>query len=109
MGFRTGSFGILNFISFKSKTEDPDAECKRIQHELNRLNTIDICILGLGSNGHIALNEPADYLQPHCHLANLSDVTLSHPMARDMVDKPSYGLTLGMTDILKSKKIILMI
>ncbi|WP_431216261.1 hypothetical protein ACQ86N_17470 [Puia sp. P3] len=32
----------------------------------------DCCILGIGINGHIALNEPADWLQPRFHVAQLA-------------------------------------
>lgn len=97
------------YISFLSNPKNPDLECSRIQNELETKGPIDICILGLGMNGHIALNEPAQYLSPHCHKATLSDISLKHPMAISMVTKPTYGLTLGMVDIMHSKKIIMLI
>ncbi len=97
------------YISFMSNSPDPFAECERIQSEINWLGGIDLCILGLGMNGHIALNEPADFLQPHCHVAGLSEMTLQHPMASGMEQKPNYGFTLGMADILQSRKILLLI
>uniref|UniRef100_UPI0035937362 6-phosphogluconolactonase n=1 Tax=Pricia sp. TaxID=2268138 RepID=UPI0035937362 len=70
---------------------------------------IDICILGLGKNGHIGFNEPAKTLTPFCHVAKLSEKSLQHSMANTMKPKPAYGLTLGMADILRSKKIILLL
>jgi len=60
-------------------------------------------------NGHLALNEPAEYLQPFCHKAELSEQSLRHPMASEMQIKPAYGLTLGMADIFCSKMIIILI
>ncbi|MCK5134566.1 MAG: hypothetical protein KAR19_02165 [Bacteroidales bacterium] len=63
---------------------------------------IDLCILGLGMNGHLAFNEPAGFLSPNCHVAKLSDMSLNHPMVSKMEGKPAFGLTLGMADILNN-------
>ena len=95
------------YFSFQSDNENPERETRRIQQILEEQGPIDICILGIGVNGHIALNEPASFLQPHCHVATLADTSLQHPMISGK--KPRYGLTLGMADILQSKKIILLI
>lgn len=98
-----------HFISFRSDPADPAQECSRIQDLLNIHGPIDLCILGIGLNGHVAFNEPAEHLNPHCHQAALTPSSLSHPMAREMGAAPRYGLTLGMADILQSKKILLLI
>jgi galactosamine-6-phosphate isomerase len=98
-----------NYISFQSNSEVPADECTRIQEYLEEQGPIDLCIVGIGLNGHVAFNEPADVLQPHCHVQELSERSLSHPMAAGMEVKPSYGLTLGMMDILNSKQLILLI
>jgi galactosamine-6-phosphate isomerase len=98
-----------NYISFQSNSEAPADECKRIHEYLEDQGPIDVCIVGIGMNGHVALNEPADVLQPHCHVQELSEKSLSHPMAAGMDVKPTYGLTLGMVDILNSKQLILLI
>ena len=97
------------YISFQSNPQNPKLECSRIQNELNSHGPVDLCILGLGINGHIALNEPAEFLQANCHVAELSDMSMQHPMVTGMQEKPTYGLTLGMADIMQSKKIILLI
>jgi galactosamine-6-phosphate isomerase len=101
------SFG--NYFGFNSNPADPEAECSRIQKILEQEGPIDLCILGLGLNGHIAFNEPDTYLSPHCHHTRLSPSSLAHPMAQDMEVKPGYGMTLGMSDILKSRQILLLI
>jgi galactosamine-6-phosphate isomerase len=68
------------FISFASDTQDPEHECRNIQRKLDKHGPIDICILGLGSNGHIGFNEPAAYLEPYCHIARLAPSSLNHSM-----------------------------
>lgn len=97
------------YISFNSNPSNPEQECKRVQEELDKKGPIDICILGLGKNGHLGFNEPAKALNPYCHVAKLSKDSLEHQMTEYMKAKPSYGLTLGMADILQSRKIILLI
>lgn len=98
-----------HFISFESNPDSPEKECDKIQKELRVKGPIDICVLGLGKNGHLGFNEPAEVLTPNCHVANLSQSSLQHQMAGIMKDKPAYGLTLGMANILHSKQIILLV
>lgn len=97
------------YFGFYSNPADPLQECINIQNKLEQEGPIDLCILGLGMNGHLAFNEPADFLHPHCHVATLSAMSLEHPMAAEMQEKPPYGLTLGMADILQSKMILILI
>jgi galactosamine-6-phosphate isomerase len=97
------------YISFNSNPAHPAEECESIQEKLEESGTIDLCVLGLGMNGHLALNEPSVFLHPHCHVAELSVMSLQHQMISGMQIKPSYGLTLGMADILQSKKILILI
>ena len=98
-----------DFISFKSNPESPVKECERIQNELESKGPIDVCILGLGKNGHIGFNEPSNELTSHCHMAQLSQSSLEHSMVNKLRDKPMYGLTLGIKNILRSKKIVLLV
>jgi len=97
------------YLCFDSEMKDPVRECARISAELERQGPIDVCILGLGRNGHVGLNEPAASMQPHCHVAKLSAETLGHAMMSGRDAKPAFGLTLGMADILASRKILLLV
>jgi galactosamine-6-phosphate isomerase len=98
-----------HYISFDSSPTDAKKECDRMENEIQEHGPIDICILGLGKNGHIGFNEPSKILFPDCHIAELSASSLKHPMASKMKTKPTYGLTLGMANILTAKKIILLV
>jgi galactosamine-6-phosphate isomerase len=97
------------YIAFQSNSNDPEKECENIRQALLRQGAIDICLLGIGTNGHIALNEPAAFLQPYCHVTELSAQSLQHAMIAESDEKPRYGLTLGMSEILQSREIILLI
>src|SRR5947199_376813 len=70
---------------------------------------IDLCVLGLGMNGHIAMNEPGASLQTAAHVARLTKATLAHPMLANTRSKPGFGLTLGMAEILASREILLLV
>jgi galactosamine-6-phosphate isomerase len=99
---------LPRYISFESNSSDPESECRRIASWLQSNGPIDVCVLGLGRNGHVAFNEPGEYLSPYCHQTDLSKESLEHAMARKMEAVPTYGLTIGMANILQSKKIILL-
>ena len=97
------------YLSFKNDAVAPEAECMRVQKELDIHEPLDVCVLGLGKNGHLGFNEPAATLSDVCHMSRLSETSMQHSMTKTMINKPQYGLTLGMKDILRSKKIILLV
>ena len=96
------------YISFQSEAE-PRAECARIARTLDAEGPIDLCVLGLGLNGHLGFNEPGNELLPLPHRAELAPGSLQHPMIRDAKVPLSYGLTLGMSHVLQSRKIIFLV
>ncbi|MEY4524767.1 MAG: hypothetical protein RIR57_137 [Bacteroidota bacterium] len=97
------------YTTFDTKPEVVEAECQRMNTFLAENGALDICILGLGKNGHIAFNEPADILQPYFHKALLAETTIAHDPALSQGDEPAYGLCVGMEGIMQSKKIIFLI
>ncbi|HAO62308.1 MAG TPA: galactosamine-6-phosphate isomerase [Erysipelotrichaceae bacterium] len=94
------------YLSFDSMTTLYDEEGRRI-HEALTKHPIDLCILGLGKNGHLGLNEPSSILIPFAHVANLAEKTKTHPMIEGVV--VNKGFTLGMQEILNSKRILLIV
>ena len=96
------------YISFQSNAE-PESECQRITKEIQEIGAIDLCILGLGTNGHLGFNEPADALQPFPHRAELAPSSLKHSMVQNAKVALSYGLTIGMAHLFQSKMIVLLV
>jgi galactosamine-6-phosphate isomerase len=97
------------YVGFRTESRSPKSESRRISQWLAANGPIDICILGLGINGHVAMNEPGETLVPHAHVARLAKSSLEHAMLRDLRRKPRYGLTVGMADILSSQMILLLV
>ena len=96
-------------ISFNSDPKDPEREIERVGKEFAEAGDIDLCILGMGLNGHLGFNEPSDHLIAGIHLAELADTSKRHDMIKRLNRNIRYGFTLGMNDIMRSKKIVLMV
>jgi galactosamine-6-phosphate isomerase len=97
------------YLAWNSHPNNPDAECQRISRWLAEHGPLGLCILGMGTNGHLAFNEPGDWLHPGPHVARLSSESLRHPMLNASTAAPSYGLTIGIADILRSRRILLLV
>ncbi len=94
-------------LGFRSDAKNPEGECERVKQILKELGGIDICILGMGADGHIGLNFPSNSLIPDAHIVPAHYLT--HSMLDKAKEKPTHGFTLGMKEIINSDKIILTI
>jgi len=97
------------YTTFDTAPELVETECARISQFIQANGPMDICILGLGKNGHIAFNEPAETLNPAFHKAVLAESTIAHDPALSAGSEPAYGLCVGMEGIMQSKKIIFLV
>lgn len=98
-----------SYLSFAGDANDREQECDRVRSALSEGGPIDVCVLGLGLNGHLGFNEPAEYLQPFSHIARLSSQSQKHSMVASNANKLEFGYTLGMAEILASRKIIFIV
>lgn len=97
-----------NYISFDSAAPDAEKECERIAQRIQEEGPIDLCILGLGKNGHLGLNEPGPYFIPFAHATELDAKTKTHDMLTLTGTSVDYGMTIGMADIMASVKVLFM-
>jgi galactosamine-6-phosphate isomerase len=97
------------YRGFRSQPPDAAAECARLARWLARHGPLDLCVLGLGRNGHLLMNEPADALRAGPHVARLTPSTRAHSMVRALKNPPRRGLTVGLADILRSTAILLLV
>lgn len=97
------------YKGFRTDAPEPKAECRRIARWLAAHGPIGICILGLGANGHVAMNEPAAVMTPHAHVVELAQTSRHHALLKALVKKPRYGFTLGIGDILRSRRVLLLV
>ena len=92
---------------FQSDAPNPEEECQRVQGVLERLGGIDLCVLGMGSDGHIGLNYPAETLPAAAWVTPAS--TLQHAMLDQALKRPTHGYTLGFAEILASRNLLLLV
>lgn len=89
---------------------DAQTACRKYDQQLQELGPIDLQILGIGSNGHIGFNEPADRMTLETHITKLENRTI-HDNARffeDSADVPRKALTMGIGSIMKARTILLL-
>ena len=98
-----------NFNYLDSEIENIKKFIKKY-NRLIRKNPIDLQILGIGVNGHIGFNEPGSGKFSKTRLIKLTESTrkANSRFFKSINEVPKYAITLGIKNILKSKKIILL-
>ena len=91
------------------KAADPAAECARYNALLAE-NTVDLQILGIGSNGHIAFNEPGTPFDSVTHVVDLTETTIkdNSRLFNSIDEVPKQAFTMGLSNIMTSKKIVVL-
>ncbi|MBS5987895.1 Glucosamine-6-phosphate deaminase 1 [Clostridium paraputrificum] len=98
-----------NIHALNGKAEDMEEECNRYEREIDQ-NPIDIQLLGIGMDGHIAYNEPGSPFDGGCHVVNLHQQSIlsSLDYGFDCIeDVPTQGVTQGINTIMKAKQLIM--
>ena len=90
--------------------EDFAAEAERYEKLIADLGYADLQILGVGHNGHIGFNEPADSLFAETHVTALTKDTIraNSRFFDSMEEVPKRALTMGVGTIMASRRIILL-
>lgn len=96
----------VNFLD--GNAADYDEESKRYAEAIRAAGGIDLQLLGIGTNGHIAFNEPADKFTDEAFRVTLTQSTInSNQKYFGDVPMPRYAMTMGIGSIMRSKKILL--
>ena len=72
---------------------------------------IDLQLLGLGHNGHIGFNEPADSFELETHCVDLTDSTIqaNQRFFASYDDVPKQAYTMGIKTIMQAKKVLVVV
>ncbi len=89
--------------------EDAEKECSRYDAVIDALGGVDLQLLGIGNNGHIGFNEPADAFASGTHCIKLTEDTISvnSRFFEKIEDVPQYAYTMGVRNIMQAKAILL--
>ena len=90
--------------------KDTAKECKAYEAAIKKAGGIDIQVLGIGSDGHIAFNEPGTSLASDTDVVYLTPQTIkdNSRFFKSAKDVPTRALSRGVGSIMKAKKIILL-
>jgi glucosamine-6-phosphate deaminase len=90
-------------------TSNYPAFCEWYEQRIAECGGIDLQILGIGSDGHIAFNEPTSSLSSRTRLKTLSKQTIDDNARffERREDVPVYSITMGVGTILDARKLIL--
>lgn len=91
--------------------EDSDGECARYEALIQSLGGVDLQLLGLGHNGHIGFNEPADVFEKDTHCVDLQERTIeaNKRFFASADDVPRQAYTMGIGTIMRAKKILVVV
>ena len=109
---------LFNHINIKPENtyvpngmaEDPEAECSRYDALVKSMGGVDLQLLGVGFNGHLAFCEPSDVFPNKTQYIKLAETTIN-ANARffsDPSEVPRFALSMGIKDIMLAKKILLL-
>jgi len=91
--------------------KDLKAECEKYEQMIKEAGGIDIQLLGIGANGHIAFNEPGSSLSSRTRIKTLTEKTRQDNARffdNEINKVPKYAITMGIGTILEARKLILL-
>ena len=88
---------------------DMQAECARYEALVESLGWPDLQLLGIGHNGHIGFNEPAEDFPTCVHTVQLAESTIqANSRLFDKIEEvPTQAVTMGIGAIMKAKRVLL--
>lgn len=89
-----------NLHLLKFPEDEVDRYCETFEEDLRDAGGIDLQILGIGRNGHIAFNEPGSSFKSRTRIVNITEGSFA--------DSPRVAITMGIGTILDSRRILLL-
>lgn len=86
-------------------------ECARYEEAIASAGGIDLQVLGIGQNGHIAFNEPGTSFDSKTHVIELTPSTreVNARFFNDPKEVPTKAITMGIESIMSSGELLLLV
>ncbi len=99
-----------NIFRLNGQPADVEEHCRSYERKIQEVGGIDVQILGIGKNGHIAFNEPGSSLSSRTRLKILTPETVeaNKPFFKNEREVPRFCLTMGIATILETKMALLL-
>jgi glucosamine-6-phosphate deaminase len=90
--------------------KDVDKFCEWYEQRIQDFGGIDLQVLGIGGNGHIAFNEPGSSLGSRTRIKTLTKQTIedNSRFFDKYEDVPKYAITMGIGTIMGAKELLLL-
>ncbi|GHV27834.1 glucosamine-6-phosphate deaminase [Clostridia bacterium] len=104
LGFKPGQARLPDGMA-----ADLLAECEAYEREIEQAGCVDLQLLGIGHDGHIGFNEPADTFTKTTNVARLTEETIdaNQRFFSSREEVPRTALTMGIGTIMRARKILL--
>ncbi len=87
----------------------PEAECERYERAIRAAGGVDLCLLGIGRNGHIGFNEPGASFDSRTRVVRLAETTRRvNATAFEGERAPERAVSVGMRTISDSREVLLL-
>lgn len=87
-----------------------EAHCEWYEEQIRKAGGIDLQLLGIGANGHLAFNEPGSSLGSRTRIKTLTDQTIKDNARffSRIEDVPRYAITMGIGTIMDARELLLL-
>lgn len=100
--------GARPVLQFDPEADDPDGDCLRMAEAVEAMGGLDVAVLGIGMNGHLAFNEPGSSLDSKARRVLLHGPSMTSARACWGEETPSRGLTLGLRELTGARAVLLL-
>lgn len=101
-----------NINLLNGNAQDVDEECQRYEQKIKSYGKINLFMGGVGTDGHIAFNEPASSLASRTRIKTLTEETriANSRFFDDDIDKvPKHALTVGIGTVLDAEEVMILV
>lgn len=108
---------LFNHISIKPENTivpdglatDVEAMCREYEEKIENWGGVDLQLLGIGHDGHIGFNEPADHFPAMTHEVELEEITrqANKRFFASIDEVPTAAYTMGIGTVMAARKVLL--
>ena len=90
-------------------SSDLEGECRKYDEAIRKAGGVDLQLLGIGNNGHIGFNEPADHFVYGTNVITLTESTIqaNRRFFKDGEEVPRRAVSMGIGTIMSARSILL--
>lgn len=98
-----------NVHKIPSTEHDPAPQAQAYETKIAQAGGLDLAMLGLGGNGHIAFNEPGSAGDSRTRVLNLTPESITQARGIFKQSTPTQAMTIGVSTLLEARQIVLIV